>query len=153
MQSAKNFVARIRWKSVIALLVFVVLFIVLAKSIPQTTSNSSHLSLDVKVDPKKTSPGQETTVIIEVENRDSHVSRMVSVEVKTFDLNLKFPETLQTSQVLSNFNIGPREKRVFRITLDSTTNIVDGKYTIQAKALTGSFNPVIEQASLEITST
>jgi len=151
LDQIKSLIARIRWQSVLALLLFVVVIVVLFKSLPGGYQIGGGLGLKVTANPWKIVPGDSTTLDVELKNINKDRNVSVIVKAQTYDKNLFFEESYAQSYGTASISLGPQEMRKLKFKVKSKPDIIEGKYTIDFSATpTGEGKGVENRVSLEI---
>lgn len=134
MESPRSFLYRIRWGSVIALVLLVLAFYVLYTSAPSGYNVSGGVGIFAEVDPAVASPGQTINIKVELKNMYSDKGMTVVLRGKTYNDMIFFDETFAQTYSSKQITIGPQEIRRINILLRTKSDIYIGKYTIDLEA-------------------
>jgi hypothetical protein len=134
MEKLGSLASRIRWRSVLALVLLIALVAVLIQSMPGSYSTGGGIGLRVTVSPTKIAPGGAAVLDVELKNVNDKSDAVVSVEAKTYDPGLTFTDSLAQSYRSNIIKIGPQETRRLKVDLKSRNGILEGKYTVDFTA-------------------
>lgn len=135
MDRLKTLLSRVRWTSVIALLLLMAVFIFILVKIPFSSSNvQGNIVLDANAVPGRIKLGERSTIEIEVRNTDKYERAEVDVEAKTHDDYFIFVESAESYIVEEGVQIGPQETRRLKFRVRAVPGARPGKYRIDVKA-------------------
>jgi hypothetical protein len=134
VESIKSLAARIKWRSVLAVILLIALVAVIYQSMPGGYSVASGVGIRVSADPTTVSPGGSSVVDVELKNVNEKGDVSVVVTAKTYDVNLYFDELQSQSYKSALINIGPQETRRISVKVASKKGILQGNYNIDFTA-------------------
>jgi hypothetical protein len=137
MEEIKSLAGRIRWRSVLALILFVVLVYVLVRSFPggYQTSQNGAIGIRVQVDPASVSPGGSAVMDVELKNFGEKSEVTVIVTGETYSKNLLFEDSSAQKYGSESIGIGPQETRKLKFKVKSKPEIIEGTYNIEFTAV------------------
>ncbi|MBD3388216.1 MAG: hypothetical protein GF416_03980 [Candidatus Altiarchaeales archaeon] len=130
----RSIVYRIRWRSVIAVLLLVAVAALLFTSMPSGFRVTGGVGLKVKADPAKIPPGGSTTLQIELKNVESDEKATLVVEGNANDDDIYFEESYTQSYRSMSIPIGPQGTRKTSFKVKTKPGILEGRYTIDVTA-------------------
>ncbi len=130
----RSVVSRIRWRSVLAVLLFVAVLAVLFTSFPTGYSIGGGMGLKVKANPDRIKPGGTATLETELKNVRADENIVVTIHAKTYDSDLVFEESYSQEYESLDIAIGPEgvRKTSFRVKCKPTA--YEGRYPIDVYA-------------------
>jgi uncharacterized membrane protein len=129
-----SFLKRIRWISVIGLIILVVLIGAIVFLIPSRYSTKGDVSVDAKANPSTVKIGERSKIDIEVRNLNKDNEITVSVEARTYDDVLQFTHTDEKYESKKDILIGPKESRKLTFEVRPLSGALPGKYRIDVTA-------------------
>ncbi len=138
MGDVQDTIARIKWRSVLALLVVIIVLFFLVTSInPLTTGYSVRNNIGLKTDVKPSSimPGDISTIRVELMNLNKEKTVTLGIKAKTTDKNIFFTETYSGDYMRGGITIGPQETRKLKFDIKSKDGSLAGKYGIVISAV------------------
>ncbi|MDD5111629.1 MAG: hypothetical protein PHG85_03725 [Candidatus Altiarchaeota archaeon] len=132
LDSLKEVGSRIRWKSVLAVIVVVFIAIIALTSLPSGYTVKDDIGIKAAANPDTIKPNGKTTLEIEVKNmKEDRVE--VEIGAKAYDELLTFSNTSST-QVMTTVKIGPKEVRRLYFDMELMDGALEGKYGIEISA-------------------
>ena len=135
LQNLKSIIYRVRWGSVIALLLLVALIYVLLTNLPGGYQVGGGIGIWAQANPSSVQPGDTSTIEVEMKNMDSDKEKTVFVRAITYDQNLFFDQTYAQTYQSEKIKVGPQEVRKISFILKTKPTVLDGRYRIDIKAL------------------
>jgi uncharacterized membrane protein len=134
MDRLRSLLSRVRWGSVIAVILLVIAVAIIYSKIPSGYNIGGNIGLSASVMETSVSPGSDIVLSLELKNMDSVKAMDIQVSGTTYHELLIFDETYTKSYVSQIISIGPQETRKFSIKLRSQQGIIPGQYAIDLKA-------------------
>lgn len=134
MDKLKSLISRIRWPSVIAVLLLFVALYLAYTYIPSGYQVGGGIGLYAGLEPSAIVPGEDAVVEVELKNMNSDKGLEVYIKGLTYHESLFFEDTYAQTYTSSKITIGPQEIRKLSLKLRSREGIMDGKYAIDLKA-------------------
>jgi hypothetical protein len=128
-------IARIKWKSVLALIIVIAAMYFLVKSFPTGYSVKNNIGLKVSSNPEQISPGYISTINVEIKNLNRERMITVGVKAKTSDQSMFFTETYSGEYFRGGITIGPQETRKLRFDVKSKAGSLEGRYGVTVYAI------------------
>ncbi|MFH1789248.1 MAG: hypothetical protein ABH834_07695 [Candidatus Altiarchaeota archaeon] len=134
MEKLASMLKRVRWVSVIGLLLFIIIIAFLIMQIPTGYSVQGDVGVGVSADPSTVKIGERSTIDIEVKNMNKDREVIVYVEAKTYDDQFLFTNTGDKYASKRDIIVGPKESRKLSFEVRPLTDALPGKYRIDVKA-------------------
>lgn len=135
MEKLKSLIERIKWRSILAVLLLVAVIAVIFFSLPAgSETSSSGIRISASIDTSSINAGDTMTVDVELQNMNSDKGLEVYLKGLTYTELLFFDETYSQTFTTSKITIGPQERRRLAILLRSKPGILDGKYSVDLTA-------------------
>jgi len=125
---------KIRWGSVIGLLLFIIIVGALIVYFPTRYSVKGDVGVDVKASPSTVKIGERSKIDIEITNLNKNREVTVNVEAKTYDDALQFTHTEDKYEARTDVLVGPKESRKLTFEVRPLSGALPGKYRIDVKA-------------------
>lgn len=129
----KSILSRIKWKSVVAVILFIVIIFFAFKNLPSQHKVKDDLGVSAVVDPDVIGPGGKSAIDIEIENFNKDEDVDVIVTAKSYDEKLVFYEFYNTT-VQREIKVGPTEIRKLKFKVKLQPGALEGKYRIDVEA-------------------
>lgn len=134
MNKLMTILSRIRWSSVIGLVLVVAVVALLIYSIPSRGNVKGNIGLNVKADPSTIKIGEKSTIEVEVKNVNAEDEATVYVLAKTRVDDLLFTSTGDTYVSMREILIGPKESRKLTFEVKPEPSALPGKYGVDVSA-------------------
>jgi uncharacterized membrane protein len=127
--NVKSVVSRIKWRSVVALILFVAVLVLLWQSMPGSFAVGSGVGIRVSPNPATIVPGGSTSLDVELKNVKDKGDVSVVVKAQAYDKNLAFDDSGTQNYGSASITLGPQETRKVKLKVKSQPGILEGKYT------------------------
>lgn len=134
MEKLKHMLGRVRWVSVLGLLLFIIVIGFLIMQIPKGYSVQGDVGVGASADPSTIKIGERSKIEIEIKNMNKEREVTVYVEAKTYDDQFLFTHTGDRYASKRDVVIGPKESRQFSFEVRPLPDALEGKYRIDVKA-------------------
>ncbi len=137
MEKLKSIIERIRWRSVLAVLLLIAVVIIIFTQLPTgyEVGAGGNIGLWAAVEPASIVPGDEAVVNVELKNMNTEKGLNVIVTGETYTELLSFEVSRYDKLFQSEkISVGPQEIRRLSVKMRSKQGILDGKYSIDVKA-------------------
>jgi hypothetical protein len=135
MERIADLAKRIRWRSVIALILFVAVLFVLFKSMPGSYQVLGAVGIRVTADPSTVAPGGSSVLDVELKNVNAKEAATVTFKAQTTDRNIYFEDSNSQTYGSASISIGPQETRKIKLKVKTKTEALEGQYTLDFSAL------------------
>ena len=126
---------RIKWRSILALILFVAVLFVLFKSMPGSYKELGGVGVRVTADPATVAPGGSSVLDVELKNVNSKDATTVTYKAQTTDKNIYFEDSNSQSYGSASISIGPQETRKIKLKVKTKPETLEGEYTLDFIAL------------------
>ncbi|MFH0862712.1 MAG: hypothetical protein V1875_06770 [Candidatus Altiarchaeota archaeon] len=134
MEKLSSLAGRIRWRSVLALLLFVAVLAVIWKTMPSGFSVVGGVGIRVTADPSSVSPGGSSVLDVEMQNVNAKGDVSVTVNAQTYDRNIYFEDSNSQTYGSSSITVGPQETRKVKLKVKTRPETLEGQYSLDFKA-------------------
>jgi len=134
MQAIRSIIYRIRWRSVIALLLLVACAYILLANMPSGYNVGGGIGLWAQAKPDTIKPGATSYVLVELKNLQAKEGMVVSITGLTYDENLIFDDTYAQTYSGQPITIGPEELRKLSFKIRARDGILPGEYRVLIRA-------------------
>ncbi|MFH1055829.1 MAG: hypothetical protein V1744_07045 [Candidatus Altiarchaeota archaeon] len=131
MEKLNSLVSRIRWKSVIAVILLVAVAYTLIQYFPGGYQTSGNIGLKVSAKPDSMTPGGSTTLEVEVKNMNSKEEVTVTIRGRTFEKEIMFADTQTQNYASDPIQIGPQGVRKLSLSVKSSRAALEGEYPVE----------------------
>jgi hypothetical protein len=135
VENIKSLASRIRWRSVIALILLVIVAAVLLKTMPGSFATVGSVGIRVTADPSSVSPGASSTLDVELKNVNAKGDVTVTVKAQTYDRNIYFEDSNSQTYGSASISIGPQETRKIKMKVKTRPETLEGQYSLDFSAL------------------
>lgn len=133
LDSIKDVGARIRWKSVLAVLFVLVVVILVFRSFPSGYAVKDDIGLRANANPDSIAVGGRTILEVEVKNMGQDDEVESTVSAKAYDERLIFANTSSTV-IETVVRIGPKETRKLSFDMTVLSGALEGTYRVDVTA-------------------
>jgi uncharacterized membrane protein len=134
-ENVASVLGRIRWKSVLAVILLLGVAVVVLQYMPSSYQVSNGVGIKVSPNPSTISPGGSSVVDIELKNVNADKDLTVNLDTRTYDRNILFDAANSQTYRISSISIGPQETRKLNLKVKSNPETMQGTYTIDFKAI------------------
>jgi hypothetical protein len=135
VDSIKTVLGRVRWTSVIALVLLIAAVFLLFQYFPTGYQVLDGVGIKATATPAKIAPGGSSSVDVEVKNMKSDMDVTVVIKGQTYDKNVFFDDTYAQTYGSQAVTLGPQESRKITLKLKSKPETLQGKYTLDFTAV------------------
>lgn len=140
MEDLKRLFSKVRWTSVLALIVVIVVVALILLNLPSRYSVQGNIGVTASADPRKVKIGERSTIEIEVKNLDENEEARISIEAQTHDESFVFVKSGTKYAFESDVLIGPEESRKVKFDVRALTGSLPGKYRVDVTAKPENYN-------------
>jgi hypothetical protein len=133
-ENVASIVSRIRWKSIIALILLLGAGYAAVSMMQGGYSIGGDVGLRVTANPSKVQPGSSSALDVELRNMDDKKDLTVVVSAQTYDRSLYFEENTAQTYTGQPVKLGPQETRRISLKVKTKPEILQGKYSVDFKA-------------------
>jgi hypothetical protein len=130
----KSVIHRIRWRSVLAVVLLVAFAAVAFNFLPAGYQVGGGVGLKVRATPDSLSPGGASTIEAELKNTDSDRTVKVVVKSRAHDASLIFDETYTQAYESVPISIGPQGTKKITFKLKTKADSLEGRYPVDVTA-------------------
>lgn len=145
IQSVKNVVSRIKWRSVGALLILIAVVLLLLNSIKPGYTYLGNVGVKATLEPDEIMVGERATLRIEVANINKDDDVTISVAATARNQDLVFEPNLRSDMSEDDVRIGPKESRILKFVVRPKGEVLEGKYRIDVVARESSMTEGAEE--------
>jgi hypothetical protein len=135
MEKIRSLAGRIRWRSVIALVLFVAVIFLLFRSMPGSYQVLGGVGIRVTADPATVAPGGSSVLSVELKNEKTTGDASVVVKAQTYDKNVYFDDSNSQTYGSASISIGPQETRKITLKVKTRPEALQGQYTLDFTAV------------------
>lgn len=139
MENLKRALSRVRWTSVIALFLVIVVFTFILFNLPSKYNVQGSIGVNAKAKPDRIAIGERAEIKIELKNMNKNDEARVDIEVRTYDEKFVFVRTGSKYAFEPDVLIGPQETREIKFSVRALSGALPGRYRVDITAMPKSY--------------